>query len=346
MKRLGIALAFVASVAAGVAAAPVLGVDQATYDFGTVAEGTVVTHAFALTNHGDTVLQITGVRATCGCTATALAKTALQPGESVALEARVDTSHFSGRIAKQVYVDSNDPTTPSAVLHVEGNVTPLQRHNITLGDVKYLFFLTIDLRSASAYTSGHLLGAMSIPSAYLSLWVDILPRDIILVLYDDTGVESATQAKYLQSVGFSQARSLAGGLAAWRLVPNAASFVRGKLPDLPAPAPAALQPHEIGAGYLRSNYFAMIDLRTPSQYAARTGHFMGALNIPAAELSAWQSKLPGDAVIVLYDQTGAEADRQAQALQAAGLGKVQSLAGGYDAWVRSYGITFLIAERP
>ena len=90
----------------------------------------------------------------------------------------------------------------------------------------------------------------------------------------------------------------------------------------------------------------MIDVRTPSEYAARGGHFMGAVNIPAAELALWQEKLPRDVMIVLYDQTGQEADRQAQALQAGGLAKVRSLAGGYDAWVRSYGITFLIAERP
>lgn len=346
MKRLAIGSLLVAWIAGAAAAAPMLSVDQPSYDFGSVAEGTVITHAFVLTNRGDATLTITGTRATCGCTTAALSKSSLAPGESVSLEARVDTTHFGGRISKQVYIDSNDPSTPSAVVLVQGEVLPLQPYNITLGDLKYLFFLIIDVRSPAAYAACHLLGAMNIPSAQLPLWLDILPRDVILVVYDDAGTDSATQAKYLQSKGFAQARSLAGGLAAWSVVPNATSYVSGTLPSLQAPPPAALQPYELGTGDLRSIYLVVIDVRPLEAYRARTGHFMGAVNIPAAELPQWQTKLPKDVIIVLYDQTGAEADAQAQAFQAAGLGKVRSLAGGYDAWVKSYGITFLIAERP
>ena len=345
MKRLVVGLVLVVVFGALAAAAPTLGVDTVTYDFGSVAEGTVVSHTFILTNLGDATLTITGTRATCGCTTTALSKASLAPGESVSLEARVDTSHFSGRIMKQVYVDSNDPTAPSAIVYIQGDVMQLQPYNITLGDLKYLFFLIIDVRDPASYAAGHLLGAMSIPSAQLPLWTGILPRDVILVLYDNMGVDSAAQAKVLQSAGFSQARSLAGGLAAWSLIPNAASYISGTLPAIPAPAPAALQPYEIGNGDVRSIYLIVIDVRTPAEYANRGGHFMGALNIPAADLPLWQSRLPKDVEIVLYDQMGEEGDRQAQILQAAGLAKVQSLAGGYDAWVRSYGITFLIAER-
>ncbi len=345
MKRLGLGLILVLTFGALATGAPSLGVDTVTYDFGSVAEGTVVSHTFVLTNRGDETLTITGTRATCGCTTTALSKSSLAPGESVSLEARVDTSNFGGRIMKQIYIDSNDPTAPSAVVYVQGDVTPLQPYNITLGDLKYLFFLIIDLRDPAAYAAGHLLGAMSIPSANLPLWIDILPRDVILVLYDDTGANSETQAQYLQSVGFPQARSLAGGLAGWTLTPNAAAYVSGTLPTLTAPAPAALQPYEIGNADLRSIYLIVIDVRAPADYSSRGGHFMGAVNIPASELPLWQSRLPKDAEIVLYDQTGSEGDRLTQALQAAGLAKARSLAGGYDAWVRSHGILFLIAER-
>jgi rhodanese-related sulfurtransferase len=346
MRQLGLGFALVLALGVLATGTPVLGVDTVTYDFGSVAEGTVVTHTFVLTNRGDETLTITGTRASCGCTTTALSKSSLAPGESVTLEARVDTSHFGGRIVKQIYIESNDPTAATAVVYVQGDVTPLQPYNITLGDLKYLFFLIIDVRSPAAYATGHLLGAVSIPSANLPLWIGILPRDVILVLYDDTGTDSAVQAKYLQGAGFPQARSLAGGLAGWSLIPSAASYVSGTLPTLTAPAPAALQSYEIGNADLRSLYLIVIDVRTPADYASRGGHFMGAVNIPASELPAWQTKLPKDVEIVLYDQTGTEGDRLAQVLQTAGLGKVRSLAGGYDAWVRSYGITFLIAERP
>lgn len=348
MKRMG--LGFVLAVALGVAGtgAPTLGIDAVVYDFGSVSEGTIVSHTFILSNLGDSPLLIAGARATCGCTTTALPKTALAPGESVPLEARVDTSNFGGRISKQIYVDSNDPSTPSVVLHIQGDVIPLQPYNISPSDLHYLFYLAIDVRSAEAYAAGHLLGAMSIPSPTLPLWVDILPRDIILVLYDNTGTESAVRAQYLRSVGFSEARSLAGGLAAWSLTPNAASYMVGSPPSVAAPAQSALEPYEMPNGDLRSIYVVVIDLRSPAEYAtghALEGHFMGALNIATADLARWQSLLPKDAEIVLYDQTGVESDRQAQMLQSAGFAKAHSLAGGIDAWRRAYGIEFLIRER-
>ena len=345
MKRLGFGLVLVVTFALSTAAAPMLGVDSVTYDFGSVPQGTIVAHTFILTNLGDATLAISATRASCGCTTTALSKSSLAPGESVSLDARVDTSEFGGaKIMKQIYIDSNDPATPSAVVYIEGDVTQLPPYDTTLGDVKYLFYLLIDVRSAKDYASGHLIGAMNIPSADLPLWIGILPKDVIVILYDNTGQDSATQARYLESVGFSQAKSLAGGLAGWSLVPSAASDDVGTLPQLAAPAPAALQSFEIANGDLRSIYLILVDLRTPEAYANRGGHFMGAVNIPSSELSGWSDKLPKDVTIVLYDQTGEESDRQAQALQAAGLAKVQSLAGGLDAWVRSYGITFLIAE--
>ena len=348
MKRLGLGLLLVVALGVAAAGAPILGMDAVVYDFGSVSEGAIVSHTFILTNLGDSPLLITGARATCGCTTTALPKTTLAPGESVPLEARVDTSNFGGRILKQIYVDSNDPSTPSAVLHIQGDVVPLQPYNISPSDLHYLFYLVIDVRSAEAYAAGHLLGAISIPSPTLPLWVDILPRDIILVLYDDTGTESAAQTQYLRSIGFPEARSLAGGLAAWSLTPNAASYMVGSPPSVASPAQSALQPYEMPNGDLRSIFVVVIDLRLPAEYAtgrALEGHFMGALNIPTADLDRWQSLLPKDAQIVLYDQTGQESDRQAQMLQSAGFAKAHSLAGGIDAWRRAYSIEFLIRER-
>jgi rhodanese-related sulfurtransferase len=348
MERLGLGLLLAVAFGVAAAGAPTLGVDAVVYDFGSVSEGTIVSHTFILTNLGDSPLLITGARATCGCTTTALPKTTLAPGESVPLEARVDTSNFGGRILKQVYVDSNDPSTPSAVLHIEGDVVPLQPYNISPSDLHYLFYLAIDVRSAEAYADGHLLGAISIPASTLPLWVNILPRDIILVLYDNTGTESAVQAQTLRSLGFPEARSLAGGLAAWSLTPNAASYMVGSPPSVAAPAQSTLQPYEMPNGDLRSIYLIVIDLRPASEYTtghALEGHFMGALNIATADLARWQSLLPKDAEIVLYDQTGQESDRQAQMLQSAGFTKAHSLAGGIDAWQRAYSIEFLIRDR-
>jgi hypothetical protein len=96
MKKVVIlTLIAVLALGATLVAAPKIAVDNAVYDFGTVLEGVFVTHKFLLSNVGDEPLTITSVRVTCGCTATALSKTNLEPGESVELEANVDTLHFT-----------------------------------------------------------------------------------------------------------------------------------------------------------------------------------------------------------------------------------------------------------
>ncbi len=347
MKATSLGLLFALAAGLAAAGAPMLSVDAVIYDFGSVTEGTIVSHTFVLTNLGDSPLIITGTRATCGCTTTALPKTTLSPGESVPFEARVDTSNFGGRILKQIYIDTNDPTVPSAVVHIEGDVIRLQPYSIPPSDLHYDFYLLIDVRSAEAYARGHLLGAMSIPSTFLPLWLGILPRDIVIVLYDDAGVESAVQTRYLRDQGFPEARSLAGGFAAWSQTPNAASYMVGVPPSVSAPAPVPLQPYEMSNGDLRAIYLIVIDLRPPSVYATgqtKEGHFMGALNITSADLPRWQGLLPKDVDIVLYDQMGEESDRQAQLLGSAGFAKAYSLAGGIDAWRRAYSVEFLVRD--
>jgi len=56
-----------------------ISVDEGEFVFDAVMEGAFVPHTFTLTNVGDQTLEIHRVRASCGCTATALAKRTLFP---------------------------------------------------------------------------------------------------------------------------------------------------------------------------------------------------------------------------------------------------------------------------
>ncbi|MEW5826730.1 MAG: rhodanese-like domain-containing protein, partial [Candidatus Bipolaricaulota bacterium] len=130
-------------------------------------------------------------------------------------EARVDTSHFSGLISKGVYVDTNDPVAPHAVLTITGTVIPLADYQITPGDVKYLFYVLLDVRSPDAYAMSHLLGAINVPSGELADWFQRLPQNAMIIVYDDRGPAADAAAQSLQEAGFADARSLAGGLEGW-----------------------------------------------------------------------------------------------------------------------------------
>ncbi|MDD5263897.1 MAG: DUF1573 domain-containing protein [Candidatus Bipolaricaulis sp.] len=219
MKKTLLALSIAATLGVAASAAPTLFADAVDYNFGNVVEGTIVVHTFVLSNLGTQPIQISKVRASCGCTATALSDYSLAAGESVQLEARVDTSGFSGDVVKSIYVDyaagSSESTT--LALHVAGTVLRAQAYNITVGDLNYLFYILIDLREPDAYEAGHLMGALNIPYAEFSAWVERLPKGVIIVLYDQDGVQSDQAVQELLTAGFNDARSLLGGLNAWAI---------------------------------------------------------------------------------------------------------------------------------
>lgn len=216
MKKIGIlSLLLIVTLRVAVVAAPRISVGTPVYDFGEVLEGIAVVHTFILSNIGDEPLSIERVWTSCGCTTTALAKTNLAPGESVALEAIVDTAGFSGTISKSIYVESNDPVTPKLTLRMVGTIKRGEWYHIAVGDLNYLFYLLIDLREPEDYAASHLMGAINIPFAELGDWMTRLPHGVLIILYDQDGVLSDEAAQTLNDAGFPEAKSLLGGLNEW-----------------------------------------------------------------------------------------------------------------------------------
>jgi rhodanese-related sulfurtransferase len=79
----------------------------------------------------------------------------------------------------------------------------------------------------------------------------------------------------------------------------------------------------------------LIDVREADEYAA--GHIAGAINIPRGLLEFRLSSTPGldsrALRVVLYCKTSGRAALSAIAMADMGYLNVQSIAGGYDAWV-------------
>jgi rhodanese-related sulfurtransferase len=76
----------------------------------------------------------------------------------------------------------------------------------------------LDLRSAEAYTAGHIRGARHLPPEKLADGLDGLKRlkDRTLIVYCERGASSGGAVRALQQQGFSQVVNLRGGLSAWR----------------------------------------------------------------------------------------------------------------------------------
>lgn len=96
---------------------PQIYVEKKDHDYGEVLYGTTVSNKFLIRNTGDKPLIIKNIHADCGCTNTALEKKELMPGDSVEIVASFETTGLdSGKKAKKIYVDTNDPSNPTAIL--------------------------------------------------------------------------------------------------------------------------------------------------------------------------------------------------------------------------------------
>lgn len=88
--------------------------------------------------------------------------------------------------------------------------------------------ILIDVREPAEFDTGHIAGAINIPRGVLEFQVDAHPavanvgdpaalshKERTVVVYCRTGGRSALAALNLQRMGFSDVRSIAGGLADW-----------------------------------------------------------------------------------------------------------------------------------
>ena len=102
---------------------PKLTVVEPMKDFGTVPKGQVLDWSFELRNTGTKDLEVISAKPACGCTVADFDKV-IKPGQKGKVTAHVDTTNFSGPIAKAVTLETNDPNTPSAQVTITAVVKP------------------------------------------------------------------------------------------------------------------------------------------------------------------------------------------------------------------------------
>ncbi|MBU0678756.1 MAG: DUF1573 domain-containing protein [Verrucomicrobia bacterium] len=95
---------------------------QPSYDFGKADSGQVIEHTFEVRNSGQTSLEITRVKPSCGCTVANLSRKIVPPNETAEITTRLNLRGRSGRQRKHITVESNDPQNPGLRLTLEGDV--------------------------------------------------------------------------------------------------------------------------------------------------------------------------------------------------------------------------------
>lgn len=83
--------------------------DRLEQDFGTAKQEQTLRTEFRVTNEGDSPLEVTDLRADCGCAAATMDSRHLEPGASVAIKVTFRTMAATGKLVKRIRVSTNDP---------------------------------------------------------------------------------------------------------------------------------------------------------------------------------------------------------------------------------------------
>jgi hypothetical protein len=113
---------------------------ETSHDFGKVKQGDVVSYEFVFKNAGGAPLVIDRIETTCGCTAALASEKTIGPGREGRIKASFDTRGYAGRLAKYLYLVSNDADDHRRELSLVADVQvppsariDVDRYNVEMG---------------------------------------------------------------------------------------------------------------------------------------------------------------------------------------------------------------------
>jgi len=101
---------------------PRLKILDPVYNFGTALQGAAVRHTFTVRNTGRGVLEIRGLKTSCGCTTGKPSRDRLEPGQDAQIDVIFDTSFQRGHRVRTITVNTNDAQNPAGILTLQGDV--------------------------------------------------------------------------------------------------------------------------------------------------------------------------------------------------------------------------------
>ncbi|MEZ4571896.1 MAG: rhodanese-like domain-containing protein [Thermomicrobiales bacterium] len=148
----------------------------------------------------------------------------------------------------------------------------------------------IDVREKGEFVQRHIFHAVPIPRGVIELRVPqrIPDTEVPIIVYDEDGHRATLAAQRLESMGYSDVRTLEGGLNAWEESGGRTDYgtnvpgkdfgekvaVQRKIPHL--------TPDEIVERQKRNERLIILDSRTREEY--ERNHVPGAFSAPGAEL--------------------------------------------------------------
>jgi len=102
-------------------ALPILSFEKDFHDFGKLISGEQVTYSFKFKNTGKSLLIISNVSTSCGCTVSSFPKQPIKPGEGATIDVSFDSEGRHGLQSKTITVFSNTQP-PNTTLRIQSQV--------------------------------------------------------------------------------------------------------------------------------------------------------------------------------------------------------------------------------
>jgi len=194
--------------------------------------------------------------------------------------------------------------------------------------------LWIDVRDVFSFEKSHVEGAVNIPLEMISTVLNRIPKDQLILIYDQTGKKGHQALRTLIGAGFTSVYNVSGGFESLSRYVRAINPVNFKI-NLPLPEPKKIgeknndDKKNISAEEIKkekSNEPLIIDVRTEEEF--EYGAFPGAINIPLDELEYRIDELGNkDRKIILYCASGARSAYAVQILRAYGFTNLENGGG-------------------
>jgi hypothetical protein len=104
---------------------PELHVFPTSIDLGTIKEGKTTSFTVEVSNKGKSVLNIYGLRTSCGCTNVSIDNREIAPGGVAHIGGYLKTINYPGPQLKTITISSNDPKTPELLISLRAEVIPI-----------------------------------------------------------------------------------------------------------------------------------------------------------------------------------------------------------------------------
>lgn len=200
--------------------------------------------------------------------------------------------------------------------------------------------IVLDVRDVFAFKKSNLNGAHHLPLEVLPQYLDAIPKEVPIIVYDETGKKGHQALRTLIGAGFNDVVNIAGGHTSLQRHAAASGFKNFRMNLLPIEK-KSLKDKVMDETETNSNVSVeeleriVVDVRTKGEFAM--GAFPNAINIPLDELMYGEVDLGEDTdrEIVVYCASGARSGYAAQVLMQKGYTNVKN-GGGISQMMAQY----------